>query len=406
MQTYAAAEESARLSALQRTQLLDTPRERRFDDLVQVAAQICGTPIAVMNLVDADRQWGKAIVGLDDTEAPREDSFCAVAIEQPEQVMVVGDAATDKRFERNPMVLNDPHLRFYAGAPIVDREGFALGTVCVADRRPRQLTTEQVEALQALARQAMAQIELGLALDQERESVRRLRELDRLRDQFLSTVSHELRTPLTSVRGWLDLLIEESTSMDDQQREFLGRVDRNADRLSRLVDDLLDLTRSDAGRLVMESVPVNLSTLVNDAVASMINGEKCGELIVTASVAENVMGNGDHSRLSQVIDNLCSNAVKYTPSGGRVDVRLEARHGAAVLIVRDSGIGIPVEEREHLFQRFFRASSATEQRIPGTGLGLAISKAIVQGHNGSIRVGDGFDGGTAITITLPLAERA
>jgi signal transduction histidine kinase len=404
VQTYAAAEESARLAALQRTHLLDTPREKRFDDLVQVAAQICGTPIAVMNLVDADRQWGKAIVGLDDTEAPREDSFCAVAIERPEEVLVVGDAQGDKRFARNPMVLNEPHLRFYAGAPIVDREGFALGTVCVADRRPRELTPDQLEALQALARQAMAQIELGLQLEKERESVRRLRELDRLRDQFLSTVSHELRTPLTSVRGWLDLLIEESDGMNDEQRDFLGRADRNADRLSRLVDDLLDLTRSDAGRLVMESVPIDLSALVNDAVASMINGEKCGELIVTASVAEGVRACGDHSRLSQVIDNLCSNAVKYTPAGGRVDVRLESRHGAAVLIVRDSGIGIPPEERENLFQRFFRASSATDQGIPGTGLGLAISKAIIDGHGGSIRVGDGFDGGTAITVTLPLAS--
>jgi signal transduction histidine kinase len=402
VQTYAAAEESARLAALHRTQLLDTARERRFDDLVQVAAQVCGAPIAVMNLIDADRQWGKAIVGLDDTEAPREDSFCAVAIETPDDVMVVADTHADKRWERNPMVVNEPHLRFYAGAPIVDREGFALGTVCVADRRPRELTRDQLVALQALARQAMAQIELGLALQQERESVRRLRELDRLRDQFLSTVSHELRTPLTSVRGWLDLLIEESGSMDDQQRDFLGRADRNADRLSRLVDDLLDLTRSDAGRLVMDKAPIDLSGLVNDSVASMINGAKCGELIVTASVADSVRSAGDHSRLSQVIDNLCSNAVKYTPSGGRVDVRLEARHGAAVLIVRDSGIGVPVEEREHLFQRFFRASSATEQRIPGTGLGLAISKAIIDGHGGSIRVGDGFDGGTAITVTLPL----
>ena len=157
----------------------------------------------------------------------------------------------------------------------------------------------------------------------------------------------------------------------------------------------------------MDSIPVDLTALVNDAVASMINGEKCGQLIVTASVAEHVPStSGDPSRLSQVIDNLCSNAVKYTPGGGRVDIRLVGRHGAAVLIVRDSGIGIPTEEREYLFQRFFRASSATDQRIPGTGLGLAISKAIVDGHGGSIRVGDGLDGGTAITITLPLADRS
>jgi signal transduction histidine kinase len=405
VQTSTAVEEKARLAALHRSHILDTPRERRFDDLVEVAAQVCGTPIALMNLVDAERQWGKALVGLEDSTAPREESFCAVAIETADDLLVVEDTATDSRFAANVQVLNEPKLRFYAGAPIVDREGYALGTVCVADRVPRRLEPGQLAALQALARQAMAQIELGIALEQERESVRRLRRLDRARDQFLSTVSHELRTPLTSIRGWLDLILEDGHKLDTEQLEFLGRVDRNADRLGRLVDDLLDLTRSDAGRLVMDTAPVDLTGLVRDAVASMENDDKAARLHLSCRIADSVRVIGDASRLDQVIDNLCSNAIKYTPAGGRVEVVLEARHGAAIIVVRDDGIGIPSDEREHLFKRFFRASTAVGGRIPGTGLGLAISKAIVEGHGGSIATGDGPAGGTAMTVTLPLAAR-
>jgi signal transduction histidine kinase len=402
----AAADERARLAALYATQLLDTPRERRFDDLVEVAAEVCGTPIAVMNLIDHDRQWGKAMVGLDDSEGPRSESFCAVAIETPDQPLVVHDTHEDPRFVHNAMVVDDPNLRFYAGAPIIDREGFALGTVCVADRTPRELTDGQLDALAALARQAMGQIELRRALEQERESVRRLVELDRLRDQFLSTVSHELRTPLTSIRGWLDLLTEDLGDLPPDQLNMLERVDRNAGRLGRLVDDLLELTRSDAGKLRLDLTAVDLSALVNDAVASMLNSRQAEDLVITAEIAPGVSLEGDFPRLAQVVDNLCSNAAKYTPHGGRVDVRLLARHGTAIISVRDSGIGIPADEREHLFQRFFRASTATDARIPGTGLGLAISKAIVEAHGGSIAVGDGFDTGTAITVVLPLRPTA
>ena len=230
-----AAEETARLAALHRTQLLDTPRERRFDDLVQVAAQICGTPIALINLVDAERQWGKALVGLESSEAPREESFFAVAIETPDECHARRrDTATSTRASsRTP---RSSASRTCASTP-APRSSTARASRSAPSAspiaRPRELNPDQLEALQALARQAMAQIELGLALEQERESVRRLRELDRLRDQFLSTVSHELRTPLTSIRGWLDLLIEDSQALEDEQKpEFLARVDRNADRLT------------------------------------------------------------------------------------------------------------------------------------------------------------------------------
>jgi signal transduction histidine kinase len=400
--TVPLADERARLAALRRFNILDTPREQPFDDIVEIAAQVTDMPIALINLVDEDRQWGKALVGLESSEAPRDASFCAVTIETGDDVMVVNDTHSDERFAGNPQVLGFPFLRFYAGAPIVDRNGLKLGTVCVADSVPRTLDDGQLGALQALARQAMAQMELRLALDAEREQVRRLQELDRARDLFVSTVSHELRTPLTSIRGWVEILVDDGAGLTPGQRQSLERVDRNARRLERLVEDLLDLTRSDVGVLTIRSDTVDLAGLVRDAVAAMTTAAAATEIEVSASIPATLPIAGDGERLAQVVDNLCSNAVKYTPAGGRIAVSLEARDASAVLRVCDSGIGIPAAEREFLFQRFFRASTATTNHIPGTGLGLAISKAIAEHHGGTIEVGDGDEGGSAFTFTLPV----
>ena len=151
--------ETKRLEALRRYQILDTPGERAFDDFAFLASTICQTPIALMTLVDTDRQWFKARVGLDATEMPREQAFCAHTI-LGSDVMVVNDATRDQRFANNPLVTAEPHIRFYAGAPLIDAEGNGLGSICVIDRHPRQLDPEHNKALQALARQIIAQLEL------------------------------------------------------------------------------------------------------------------------------------------------------------------------------------------------------------------------------------------------------
>ncbi len=153
--------EQARLAALHALEILDTPPEQLYDDVVKLASVICRTPIAAINLIDSDRQWGKAIVGLDDTEAPRDASFCASTILEEDGLMVVADTLGDARWASNPMVTGDPRLRFYAGAAIVDDDGLALGTVCVADTGgPRQLDDSALDALRALARQTAAHLEL------------------------------------------------------------------------------------------------------------------------------------------------------------------------------------------------------------------------------------------------------
>jgi anti-sigma regulatory factor (Ser/Thr protein kinase) len=151
--------ERERLAALSGYRILDTEPERRFDDLVLLASQICGTPMALITLVDDSRQWFKSRVGIGVSETPRSISFCSKAIEQPE-LFVVPDTLEDRRFCDNPLVLGEPHVRFYAGAPLITPEGHALGTLCVADRVPRELTSDQVEALLALKRQVEMQLEL------------------------------------------------------------------------------------------------------------------------------------------------------------------------------------------------------------------------------------------------------
>jgi PAS domain-containing protein len=163
--------ESERLGALQRYEILDTEPEQKFDDLTLLASHICQSPIALISLVDAERQWFKAKVGLTTSETPRSISFCGHAI-LGEDVMVVPDAAADARFSDSPLVTGEPNVRFYAGAPLLTPEGHALGTLCVLDRVPRELTAAQLEALRALARQVVAQLELRRRLQEERQETR------------------------------------------------------------------------------------------------------------------------------------------------------------------------------------------------------------------------------------------
>jgi PAS domain S-box-containing protein len=231
----------------------------------------------------------------------------------------------------------------------------------------------------------------------------RLRELDRLKDEFIALVSHELRTPLTSIRGYTELLLdEEAGELSADQRQFLGVVERNAHRLLHLVGDLLFLAQVEAGKLVLELGALDVGSIASESVeAARPQAETKGITITLATSPVPLVG-GDRARIGQLVDNLVSNAIKFTPEGGRVDVRVRAGEGKAVLEVRDSGMGIPSDEQHLLFQRFFRTSTATEQAIQGTGLGLAISKAIVEAHRGTISVASEEGEGTTFSVTLPL----
>ena len=230
------------------------------------------------------------------------------------------------------------------------------------------------------------------------------REAERLKEEFFALVSHELRTPLTSILGYVDLVLEEDAEepLDPHVRRSLEVVERNARRLLRLVGDLLFVAQFEAGTLTLEPGVIDLPALAGQAVeaARPRARDKGVDLVLeTEPVAQCA---GDRDRVAQTFDNLISNAVKFTNPGGRVAVRVRAHGDRALLEVDDDGVGIPADEQGRLFERFFRASSATERAIPGVGLGLTIVKAIVEGHGGRIAVRSADGAGTCFQILFPL----
>ena len=211
-------------------------------------------------------------------------------------------------------------------------------------------------------------------------------------------MSHELRTPLTSISGYVELMIEgEAGSLNQEQLSFLGVVRRNADRLLRLVGDLLFAAQSDARQVEFERAPVDLLPLIMHAFEAARPAAADRE-IELALETESVGGLvGDAGRLGQMIDNLMSNALKFTPLGGTVSLRLSQRGETAQIEIADTGMGISDDDQQRLFERFFRTSAATEQAIQGTGLGLSIAAAIAEGHGGTIEVTSEVGRGTTFT---------
>jgi signal transduction histidine kinase len=247
-------------------------------------------------------------------------------------------------------------------------------------------------------------------LSREREHVQaelsrqneQLLALDRMKDEFIASVSHEFRTPLTSIRGYAELLQE--ADLPAEQRDFVNVIDRNSARLAGLVEDLLLMAQIQSGGLPLELDEVVLNDLIARAgeAAKPFAESKHIDLDFDTDPAI-VTTQADADRLGQVLDNLVSNAIKYTPDGGGVSIRMTHTDDAATIAVSDTGIGIPQDEQAQMFGRFFRSSNARDSGIDGSGLGLAITRGIVEAHGGTI----GFDSvegvGTTFRLTVPLS---
>jgi signal transduction histidine kinase len=239
----------------------------------------------------------------------------------------------------------------------------------------------------------------------DRDNAKRAEELIRLRDEFVATVSHELRTPLTSIMGYLELIgDDESGSRTPEQQAFLEIVQRNAERLVHLVSDLLLVAESQDRRLSIDVKDIDLGALAAECVAAAKPAADAREIQLSLSDGSPGRLDGDPVRLAQVIDNLISNAIKFTPAGGRVTVRATTSDGQALFEVSDTGAGISAADLAQLFEPFFRTRSAAAQAIQGTGLGLTITKAIVEAHKGSISVDSVLGDGTTFRVRLPQTQ--
>ncbi|MEI5674497.1 MULTISPECIES: PAS domain S-box protein [unclassified Nocardioides] len=253
--------------------------------------------------------------------------------------------------------------------------------------------------------QRQGQEMLVAALEKERTAVDRLRHLDRAKDEFVSTVSHELRTPITSIVGYTEMLSDGSmVDPDPAQVPLLDTIARNGQRLIVICNDLLLLSGLDSDNLQWRQEPVDLADIlgpVEESVRPLLVGRDLDVSFAAPGGPVPVLG--DRSQLDRVLLNLLSNAVKFTDDGGSVRCRLESDRRDAIITIRDTGMGIPVEEQDGLFQKFFRSSTAQKRAIQGTGLGLSIVAAIVEGHGGRISVESAHLAGTTFTVRLPLA---
>jgi signal transduction histidine kinase len=242
-----------------------------------------------------------------------------------------------------------------------------------------------------------------LTVQHQRTAVERLQELERVKGDFVATVSHELRTPITSIIGYTELLEDGLVGdLSAAQREVIDRVDRNGRRLLLLVEDLLTLSQIEASSLKIEPVVTDIRDVVTNAHRALAGTLANRRLeVIVSTPDEPVVHHGDPVQLERMVANLMTNAVKFTPDGGTVELTLRSDGEVSEIVVTDDGMGMTEEDQSKLFSRFFRSASSFDQAVQGTGLGLTIVQAIVAMHGGQIRVTSAYGHGTTVTVTIP-----
>lgn len=393
-------DETNRLAKLWQYQVLDSAAEKVFDDLTQLAADICDTPIALISLVDTERQWFKAKIGIDACETHRDLAFCAHAI-HGRQVFEVPDATQDERFADNPLVTQDPNIRFYAGAPLVSPDGFAIGTLCTIDRVPKKLTEKQRRALSILAHEVISQLEL-------RQKVHELEHSNANKSAFISRISHELRTPLNAIVGFSSLLLKKQTdlALPEKVIKHLQHIAFSGKKLGELINSVLDLAKIEAGKMELHTAPVNLPELISNIAGMLKGGADEKGVIFTLHMAKDLPQwvSSDETKLGQVLINILSNAIKFTPKGKQVSLQVSCDKQHLTFSVQDEGIGISAENLKRLFIPFEQADNSISRQFGGTGLGLAISKQLTGLLQGKLVVHSQLGKGSVFTLQLPLVN--
>ncbi len=375
--------------------ILDTLPEQEYDDLAMLAASIAEAPVALVSFVDGSRQWFKARVGMELTETHRDISFCLHAVSSG-SALVVNDATTDERFADNPLVTGETAaIRFYAGAPLITPDGFALGTLCVIDFEPRELTENQLKSLESLSRLVVSQLELRsanralagakraaeMALANAEGAESRAVAANQAKSRFLTTMSHELRTPLNAVIGFGGLLARNMTGgLDADEVDYANRIKSAGLHLLTMINDVLDLSKIDDGHLSIHVASADVGKLISEAVALLGEQARGRGIRLRHDVPVSIGPvDADAQRLTQVLINLIGNALRFS-HGGLVDVLLVPHPDDPARALRidvvDSGCGIPADKIESMFNRFVQGEDGTSREHGGTGLGLPIARSL------------------------------
>lgn len=389
--------EKDRLSTLESYSILDTLPEEDYDGITRIAAQICGTEISLVSLVDADRQWFKSHFGIEATETPREYSFCSRAISSNKDVYIIENAPEHPVYKNNPLVTGPPNIMFYAGVPLEGEKGFKLGSLCVIDSKKKSLTDAQIDALRALGKQVENLLKLRKnQMDLDR-LITELRLKNESLEQFAYVAAHDIKSPLNNIRGLVQLILKNDRELlEEKVLKKLEMVYNTSDKLKRLVDALLEYSQ--------------VSNIVNQVskIDTRLIFKNISELHASDHVnlkIENLLPELYFNDLAlyQLIHNFVVNAIKYNDKQVvEINISLTSDKANWVLKVKDNGVGIAEENFDKVFETFTTLKTKDKYGNFGNGLGLSIVKKIVEEYKGKIKIESKLGIGTCFTVIMPI----
>ncbi len=390
--------EQARLSALKSMAILDSLPEQQYDNITELASYICGTRNAVISLVDENRQWFKSKVGITVCETPRDVSFCAHSILNPDQLMEIPNALQDPRFKNNPLVHDkDNPILFYAGVPIVDPSGFPLGTLCVLDNKPKLLDEKQRKSLVNLAEQIQELLKLHVLNDELQESKKHLATHNNLLKDFAGTVSHDMKMPLANLIVTSDLLNKKYAEIiDEPGKKYLSYLKQSSLSLSDYITNILAHYESssydvdDRKNFDLNDLLENIIELINIKHHCDINLPEFNQPIHCNRVA-----------LEQIFLNLIGNSIKYNDKKEAIiDIDMELNESHYIFKVTDNGRGIPENKMNTIFDLFSTVGEYDRDGQRGHGIGLSTVKQLVNKLGGEIEVASQLGKHTTFTFTI------
>ena len=375
--------EAERLKDLESYSILDSLSESDYDDLTAIAAEICGTEISLISLIDDKRQWFKSHHGLDVSETPKEYAFCAHAINDPENVFIVQDARRDNRFHDNPLVVNKPSVIFYAGVSLISDNGLPLGTLCVIDHKPKLLSQGQIKSLRALGNQVMNILNLRKTKLTLENTLRDLEDKNIELERFAYVAAHDLKSPLNGINGLSQILSENySSQIDVEGQEIISLIGKSSDKLGKLIEGLLEYSRSE-NLLKEKKSHIDPKNLI-DEITGLFVYEHNLDINLKSSITQIDI---NRAALEQVLINLITNAIKYNDKEiVEIEIGIEESATHYNFYVQDNGCGIALKDQEKIFNIFEIIGNEDRFGMKGNGIGLASVKKVIEKSGGSIQV--------------------
>jgi signal transduction histidine kinase len=396
--SYDPLRDPRRLAVVRGTGLLDSPTEVEFDRLTRLAAKLTGAPVTFISLVDDGRDFYKSCFGFPEPLASEREltgtTFCHYALVS-QGPLVIEDTLAHPIYREVPTV-HSLGVRAYLGIPL-KIGGMAIGSFCAIDFVARSWTPLQIEVMEELAASTMREIELRAAIDENRTLYEQARSANRAQDEFFATVSHELRTPMTAILGWSKLLIHEDLQ-NETAIEAAEAIAGSARLQAQLIDDLLDASRIATGKIALNVTSIDVNDSIEEAIRAAQPSAASHNVRLRTQLGQVPVIQGDAARIRQVVGNLLSNSIKFTPSGGLIEVTSRTEDGRAVITVCDTGRGIAPDLLPHVFEKHRQARTA---EMGGLGLGLSIVRHLVEMHGGEVSVHSAGPGmGAEFTIRL------